>query len=183
MQHALDELYFDWLCDIIIDPDKKGQSAAYSRLLNQLYRTEFVWFVAGDDSRAGDGTYMRYEFLEDNALDEDNPDVMTWMELGCSFLEMLVALTRRVYFLEGSPPHVWFWHFVTMMGLDRYKNSVRLGRTEDFKTLVQDKINTVIFRTYEYNGYGGLFPLEFPNEDQRKVEIWYQMNAYLIENF
>jgi hypothetical protein len=28
---------------------------------------------------------------------------------------------------------------------------------------------------------GGFFPLTHPNDDQRKVEIWYQMNAYLDE--
>jgi hypothetical protein len=37
-------------------------------------------------------------------------------------------------------------------------------------------------RLYTTSGYGGLFPLEEPKEDQRKVEIWYQMMAYLGEN-
>jgi hypothetical protein len=38
-------------------------------------------------------------------------------------------------------------------------------------------------RKYEYNGKGGLFPLKFPRKDQRFVEIWYQLNAVLIEDF
>jgi hypothetical protein len=36
-----------------------------------------------------------------------------------------------------------------------------------------------VWRTYEPNGVGGFFPLENPNEDQREVELWYQMSAYV----
>ena len=39
-----------------------------------------------------------------------------------------------------------------------------------------------INRQYEANGEGGLFPLKGVCEDQREVEIWYQMNAYLYEH-
>jgi hypothetical protein len=37
-------------------------------------------------------------------------------------------------------------------------------------------------REYDSDGgNGGLFPLNEPNEDQRDVEVWYQMMAYLQE--
>ena len=38
-------------------------------------------------------------------------------------------------------------------------------------------------RTYSYDGEGGLFPLRNPDYDQRDAEIWYQMQAYLEENY
>jgi hypothetical protein len=38
-------------------------------------------------------------------------------------------------------------------------------------------------REYFPSGKGGLFPLENPREDQTKVEIWYQMHAYVMENY
>jgi hypothetical protein len=33
------------------------------------------------------------------------------------------------------------------------------------------------------NGTGGLFPLKMPKVNQRRVEIWYQMSAFIEENF
>jgi hypothetical protein len=32
------------------------------------------------------------------------------------------------------------------------------------------------------DGSGGLFPLKNPQQNQRTTEIWYQMNAWLMEN-
>lgn len=37
-------------------------------------------------------------------------------------------------------------------------------------------------RYYKSDGFGGLFPLSNPMGDQRYVEVWYQMMAYLAEN-
>jgi hypothetical protein len=47
---------------------------------------------------------------------------------------------------------------------------------------IQDVLDTIIFRTYKYDGRGGLFPLREGKEDQRRVELWYQMCAYILEN-
>jgi hypothetical protein len=46
---------------------------------------------------------------------------------------------------------------------------------------VTETLDRVIYRNYESNGHGGFFPLEDPDEDQRRVELWYQLNAYLNE--
>jgi len=47
---------------------------------------------------------------------------------------------------------------------------------------VEDVTHAVIWRTYNENGNGGLFPLRDSDQDQRQVEIWYQLSAYLLEN-
>jgi len=39
----------------------------------------------------------------------------------------------------------------------------------------------LIWRDYHADGRGGFFPLTNPDTDQTKVEIWYQMNAYVTE--
>ena len=44
---------------------------------------------------------------------------------------------------------------------------------------VDDVLETVIWRNYQANGHGGLFPLKNAKRDQTKVEIWYQLAAYL----
>jgi len=41
----------------------------------------------------------------------------------------------------------------------------------------------VILRRYSKTGKGGLFPLKHPKKDQTEVEIWYQMQQYVMENF
>ena len=38
-------------------------------------------------------------------------------------------------------------------------------------------------RRYKRSGEGGLFPLKNAAKDQRKVEIWYQLSSYLLENY
>ena len=47
---------------------------------------------------------------------------------------------------------------------------------------IDDILDTLIWRTYEYDGIGGFFPLTNAEEDQTKVEIWYQMAAYINEH-
>ena len=44
-------------------------------------------------------------------------------------------------------------------------------------------LNKIIDRGYSRRGVGGLFPLKYSKNDQRKVELWYQMHSYLIENY
>jgi hypothetical protein len=56
--------------------------------------------------------------------------------------------------------------------------------TNDTNTDVKEVnaiIKRVVDRTYQHNGHGGLFPLRLATSDQRKVEIWYQLSAYLSE--
>ena len=47
---------------------------------------------------------------------------------------------------------------------------------------VRDTARGVIDRDYDASGFGGIFPLRRPAEDQRKVELWYQAAAYILEN-
>jgi hypothetical protein len=49
---------------------------------------------------------------------------------------------------------------------------------------ILDCIDRFLSRKYDYNGVGGIFPLrKGASEDQRNVEIWYQMQSYLMENY
>lgn len=139
-----------------------------------MFRKEFVWFVPNDDNRAEDGRYLRCEFIEDQGLEEADVDP-DWLGMGCSFLEMLVGLSRRLSFLGDGEARDWFWHLVNNLGL-RYNDRRRFP-----DEVVEEVLDNVIWRTYEPNGDGGLFPLRRPDRDQRDVELWYQLNAYLLE--
>ena len=169
----LDELYFQWLYGLVADLKEKRPSFTYWNLTRTMHNREFVWFVLNDDNRVEDGRELRYEFMSIFDIGETERH---WLELGCSFLEMLIGLSRRLEFEGCYTARDWFWHLLRTLDLDAYSDLYRLPLHE-----AEDVMDTVIWRTYRPDGLGGLFPLENPLQDQRKLEIWYQMNAYLLE--
>ena len=169
----LDELYFTWLYRQVADPQITDKSLTYWKLLKELYTKEFVWLVPNDDNRIEDGKALRIEFIHDEQLDDVDQG---WLDLGCSMFELMVGLARRLEFEADGEAHYWFWHMMENLGLERYSDNRRLPRTHIDKIL-----DRVIFRNFKPNGDGGLFPLKNPKKDQRKVELWYQLNSYVLE--
>ena len=92
-------------------------------------------------------------------------------------LEVLIALSRRVAFTAGGEPDDWAWRLLKNLRLTKSSDPLSEARLRN----VDDILDAVIWRTYEPNGQGGFFPLKNPQENQRKIEIWYQMNKYVIE--
>lgn len=180
MSALLDELYLTWLYSQTGSVKTRSTERTYWHLLRLLFTKEFVWFVPNDDNRAEDGKDLRNEFLLDHNIDDVDE---LWMREPCSFLEMLVGLSRRLaYIAYAEDARDWFWHLVDNMDLSRftdaYSDRYAPGTFDD---AVDEIVERVIFRTYYFNGHGGLFPLRNAVQDQRKVEIWYQLNTYLIE--
>lgn len=97
---------------------------------------------------------------------------------GCSFLEMMIAISHRLSFETDRRPKWWFWHLMKNLGLENYSDDMPFTQDE-----VDETLDRVIWRTYSPDGKGGLFPLEDPQHDQRQVELWYQLNAYLLERY
>jgi hypothetical protein len=174
MEEPLDEIYLKWLYSQVASTRWKNPTRTYWRLLRQLYTKEFVWFVPNDDNRATEGRDLREEFLETSGLDIVDEN---WMTLGCSFLEMLISLSRRLEFETRTGAREWFWCLLRNLGLGDVTDAVENPQPET----IDEILNAVIWRTYQFNGQGGLFPLLKPDRDQRQVELWYQLNAYLIE--
>ena len=177
MSAYLDEEYFIWLYSQIGNVSSKNPARTHWKLAKQLYTKEFIWLVPNDDNRKHDGIYMRHEFLESQHLpDTEDPP---WMEMGCSMLEMLIALSRRLGFQTDDDPRAWFWELIENLGIGMAWSADK-RYTEAKAQFVDDAIDRVIWRTYEPSGQGGLFPLPEATEDQRGVELWYQLGAYLI---
>lgn len=176
MDGLLDEAYFKWLYAQVSPIRLKNPARTHWSLLRQLYKKEFVWFIPNDDNRVEDGKDLRREFIESINLRGD-PDPV-WMSLGCSILEMLIALSRRLSFEAEGEPRDWFWHMLENVDLQKYTDKYYDQIAERD---IDQACDIIIFRTYAPNGRGGLFPLRNPVEDQRNVELWYQFNAYLVE--
>lgn len=172
MDEPIEDAYFNWLYSKVASVDVPTPSLTHYKLLRELHSIEFVWLVRGDDNRAEEGLDVRREFLRQSRMDCDP----TWIEIGCSVLEMLIAFARRAEFQTDVSARDWFWIFMTNLGLNELNDSHRHIRLH-----IQETVERLVWRTYDPSGHGGLFPLNHAQHDQRKVEIWYQFCEYLIE--
>lgn len=174
--------YFEWLVGLVDGGD-------HLLLLKDLYSLPFVPRIPFDENRANYGVELRKAF----ASCEGGRISAGELEKPCSILELLVSLADRFEFELDDPYNPtqtgdagcarYFWLMLKNLGLyemdDLYGGYDDLGGRETVEAAVR-RLND---RTYAYDGTGGLFPLRHPAQDQRSVEIWYQMNAYLIENY
>ncbi len=174
MSKPLDELYLSWLYSQVGSVKLKAPSKTYWTLIRQLYTKEFVWLIPNDDNRVEDGRDLRYEFIDSEGIGDVDPD---WMTIGCSMLEMLIGLSRRLSFEVEGEPRTWFWHMIETLEIFCTDNDY----DKKHYRKVDETLNQVIWRTYSPDGSGGLFPLTDTTQDQREVELWYQLSAYLLE--
>lgn len=172
MNEPLDDLYLPWLYEQVgvRSVREHNTSRTHWKLLRRLYAIEFIYLVSMDENRAADGLDLRWQWMDEKAVLPSRE----WLDRGCSFLEMLVALSRRLAFEGDGEPHIWFWHLLDNLDLTKH-NDRNFNLRE-----VDEIVATVIWRTYDRNGRGGLFPLQRARQDQRNVELWTQMNAYLL---
>ena len=173
MNEPLENLYFNWLCAKVLNLKPIHEEETFWNLLRKLHKTEFVWTISGDDNRAEDGKELRREFIFQAEI-PDNPE---WrLVIGCSVLEMLIAFARRAEFQTDESAPLWFWEFLSNLGLDGFSD--QKGMEEEYVDLV---LEDFIWRTYSPDGEGGMFPIRNPSSDQREVEIWYQFCEYLVD--
>lgn len=163
--------YFRWLCDLVYDRTSK---TSYDKLLKYLHQKEFTWVMPMDENRALDGFCLRDRYLSINprADVDDGP---------CSILEMIVALSDRCeeQIMSddsfGNRTGEWFWNMILSLGLNKMTD-------DNFdKLFVDEVLYRFTTRDYGRDGSGGLFTVNNPNIDMRRLEIWYQMNWYLEE--
>lgn len=175
MNEPLDELYFKWLYSQVGNVKLKNPSRTYWSLLRILHRKEFVWIIPNDDNRLEDGRDLRDQFVDAEGLYNVDP---IWLSLGCSMLEMLIALAKVLSFEDDRrDAGDWFWELLRNLNLLVCTDNYELDHAAINQTL-----DNVIWRIYRRDGDGGLFPLRRPRKDQRDEELWYQMNAYILEN-
>lgn len=167
MMTTTDYTYYTWLTDKIDIPNGK----TYFGLFEIMHNTEFVWVVPKDDNRVQDGLDLRYQFLE------DTKDVLELT--GATCLEVLIGLSRRVAFLASGNRHSrqWAWTLIKNLGLRKFSDPLSPGKINQ----INDILHNLIWRNYREDGTGGFFPLQNPDTDQTKIEIWYQLNSYVSE--
>jgi len=174
LSETLDDLYLPWLYAQVSSVKLRSPARTYWSLFRHLYTKEFVWLIPNDDNRVEDGRSLRYEFLDELNIEDEDPE---WMDLGCSMLELMIGLSRRLSFEAEGEPREWFWKLLDNLELSHCNDKIPYPRE-----VVNEILDGVIWRTYDRNGRGGLFPLKRSVRDQRDVELWYQLSAYLLDD-
>ena len=161
----IDYDYFEWLVSQIHIPNGKN----YNELFEVMHNTEFHWTIPNDDNRIQDGIDLRGYFLDGRKKE---------IKLeGATLLEILVSLSKKLAFTASGNPKKWAWKLLKNLRLTKMSDPL----TEADVERINDVLDALIWRTYQPNGKGGFFPLQHPEEDQTKVELWYQMNKYVME--
>lgn len=168
--------YLRWLESQLKDetdaPDK-----TFWDLLNLMFEKQFGWLdhVPMDRNRMVDGLDLRVEF---SYIYRPRPSAAVIDRLGpCSFLEVLIGLSRRLAFVAGGQAPGWSWQLLGNLEMQRLSDPMTPAKAHR----AQEIMDRVIERTYNEDGNGGFFPLAWPQEDQRTVELWYQLNSFAEE--
>jgi hypothetical protein len=168
MGDTLDDHYLEWLYNVV---GRQARNIDHWDLLHALNNYDFVMLVPNDDNRAKDGEELREEYVGDT---RSRPS-RTWMNTSCTVLEMMIGVARHLTFELDGEVGQWFWLLVDNLDLTKFND--RRFNSE----WVEQVLERLVWRQYNYDGRGGLFPLKQPHEDQRHVEIWFQMEAYMLE--
>lgn len=184
--------YFLYLCDLVglngwdnnMTPDMKNGHMTYFLLANMLHSKDFMPIVPNDDNRAAWGMRLRKNYALYSSAFEDYSCIDRPF---CSFLEMFVALAMSIdQDIMASPDDDldrgadWFWVMMHNLGFDEFVDTRWNGEAGIY---VEKKLDDLNKRNIGEDGSGGIFPLKNPQKDQRITEIWYQMNAFFIENY
>lgn len=173
IDNVLKELYLDYLTSIVMF-DRQD----YSMLLATLMKIDFEPYYQEDIRRGADGLELRNHFASVSNVSNEK-FIQDIGYTSCSMLEMMVALSLRMEDIMadqvGNRTNIWFKRMLYSLGLyemtdDNFNQEYIMNCINKFKNV-----------DYEYNGKGGLFTLNQPTQDIRKLEIWNQMNLYIVE--
>lgn len=174
--------YFDWLLMMCENSYEPGGAGTHKLLLRKLYDLEFYATLDRDNDRISHGLDLRNKY--------DNYRMYPWEDKErykpCSVLEVMISMCDYLEThimsneLYGNRFGKWFWTMVENAGLSFLDDKSYTFDADDYITMV---INRICDRRYEANGDGSFFPLREPRKDMRDVDLWYQMQWYITENF
>lgn len=175
----MDELWDDYL-QYLLWRGNLERLTRYGRLFEILHHMEFRYIIERDENRDADGADLRdgYDVPNDYSVEEDEAFMAHWT----SVLEVLLALAIRVddeYIGDPSEEHPekFFMEMIKNLGLDIFKGN--RYREDDVHRIVDKWLD----RGFARNGVGSPFPLHHSRRDQRRLEMWDQMQAYISENY
>lgn len=164
--------YFMWLSSLV-------SGGEHLILLKSLFDTEFYSLVDRDYNLETKAQGLRFEFFDGGII----PEILSGP---ASVLEVLIVLAEEMDYILWNPDvgnrsTEWFWEMIKNLGLEDLSDDVYFERqgTERVFTAVHKFLD----RRYTRTGKGNIFFTTDKRKDFRSMEIWYQMNEYVKENF
>lgn len=192
----LREMYFDYIYTLSgLNRQDAKPNLSKRKFAEKLHSIPFKKYDAGDDSRAADGSALRYQFsmtmrdayFSELDFEEFKAAMCDACDFPCSTFEMMVGLADKMENIMADPDypdrHVqWVSKMLTSLGLTGYRQEV-IDATPDWEKTVEDVIEKAYNREYKPDGDGGFFHIvgltqeEVP--DMRELPLWEQAMAYL----
>jgi hypothetical protein len=158
--------YYIWLRDLV------GDRGEYKRLIKTLDTTAFAWFLTSDENRSAGGINLRGEYAYETSTDDEDSRIGP-----CTVLEMLISVARHMEDQIGNSAEECFWMLIHNLTLDRFTD-------DNYNSCeVEAILKTWLYRNYNRDGTGSIFPLKHYRGDCRNLDIWSQMNAWIAENY
>lgn len=185
----LSELYLVWLLNLVNADNYKGKS--YIKLCSLLNKIPFEPIMKLDINRNSDvQSLLRETYIQSQSdwyrLNEQFDDLIDLPTWPVSFLELIISLAMRIDLdfmreINGiDNTRIYFWILVRNLGFLSFDDD---NWNEDSIISVVNRLNIVQERKYDFNGNGGLFPLENTEIDQRNVQIWNQLCQFVSQKF
>lgn len=183
----LSELYLVWLINLINADNYKGKS--YIKLCSLLNKIPFEPVMKLDKNRSSDvQSLLRETYIQSQSdwYRLSNDEIMELPAWPVSFLELIISLAMRIDLdfmreINGiDNTRIYFWVLVRNLGFLSFDDD---NWNEDSIISVVNRLNIVQERKYDFNGNGGLFPLENAEMDQRNVQIWNQLCQFVSQKF
>lgn len=154
---------------------RNDEGKRYTFLLGCLWKKEFYSIIDHDNNRGSDGLLLREQY--GFGINDFGP---------ARCLEVLLVLAKSCSdgFVGSKVPRSYqlvFWDFLRNLDLDRYDNGKDGWSGPHVYFEIDEKLSSWLERRYSKDGNGGIFPLKDSNKNQKKVELWYQMQNYIIE--
>lgn len=164
--------YLEWLISLI---SKDGTHRLSEEEAGYLHGKPFEVVISTDENRADDGRVFRDIYEAETGNDSNMGNRR------CTMLEMMIALARHMTdemydWLPDSNNSIGRWFCEMLDNIEKPRNR---SSWDEYRW--DDALEMIINRTYSPDGSGGLFPRISPKVDQRVVDIWDQMNGYLID--
>lgn len=147
-----------------------------------------------DDSRAADGTCLRYQFamtmrdayFSELDFEEFQATLNDALDFPCTTFEMMVGLADKIENIMSDPDypdrHVqWMSKMISSLGITGYRQEI-IDKTPDWEKNIETAIDKAYNNEYSPNGDGGFFYIVGVGEsvpDMRELSLWEQAMAYL----
>lgn len=169
--------YHNWLSSYL-QPETVYDSFVLGLLFEIPFRCDSM---PADANRLSDVYDLRMQFVDSAGIVCNE-----YLDSPVSVLEVITVLAMKMAYLrdgdevsDDNAVALFYHEMLSNLGIDEDFMENDWKRKE---RLIRRVVKKLLDRRYSKDGSGGLFPLKSARTDQRNVELWYQMNAYMIEN-